>query len=71
MDSNWDERASFSFTLTAAPSVEPGIYEVRIDTDTDIAKFIDDYKELLAREGGYSSFAGTTTLIVEVTPSWP
>ena len=68
-----DGRALFPFRLTVAPSVEPGIYELRLNADVDITKFRndDDYAALLSREGGFSWSGGHTTIIVEVTPPGP
>ena len=65
-----DGRALFPFTLTVAPSVEPGIYELSLNAHADITKFRndDDYAALLSREGGFSWAGGRTTIIVEVKP---
>ena len=68
-----DGQVLFPFTLTVAPNVEPGIYELSLNANADITKFRndDDYAALLSRQGGFSWSGGHTTVIVEVTPPGP
>ncbi len=64
IDVPFDGRALFPFTLTVAPSIEPGIYELRLNLETTNISYP-------RSESGYSITGRGSMIIVEVTPPGP